>query len=707
MNQSDNDYSSEQQSVAMLFRKHFSKTRSVPLLLYGTGRNSEAILSLCPEIPVAGIMGPDVGGVEWGGKPVVSPEQAAEMGADIVIVARDSVVSIIYRRIQNLEERGVHIYRVNGMLVGKHQQYENGDLPYWKASAEALRGKIDSVCFVSFDIFDTLLTRCVLRPEDIFQIVAHRLPWKTERFSLERQNAEKELGPTAGIREIYQCLAGKLHYSDEQINTAISMEWQVECDMVVPRQAMIGMLFYALQLRKTVWLLSDMYWSSNCLRELLKRCGMEFDVPILVSCETGYTKENGSLYLEYLKCIRAAPCDCLHIGDNRYADIQESERIGLNSFQLYSGYRMLEESAAQGLLHFEGKGSSALGRFVSDCFSSPFALNGFRGRIPIRNAYLLGKIFLAPLIDYWLDWLVNSINGSSIRRMLFPARDGFLLHQLYERIRINRPELPPGVYFKASRRALTVASIRTEADVKKIADRVFHGSVCDFFLQRYGIAVTGDEPWDTGSNTAEELLSHHMPEILKNAAMERERYLQYLRELGLPGDGCSGFFDFAAGGTVQHHYQRLVGGTVQGFYFATMNLPNDFYGIGEISTPFGNIISYGGSPFATGYLMMESVLTDPDPTFLCIGEAGEPKYAERSFDSWPVMSEIQRGIVESVLARINRGDPSPDRETALGIWQLLFDGSCVVDPDLRANFQYEDAYDGAAAEPSWIPVDKE
>lgn len=89
----------EQRLAASTFAQHFKNQWVRPLVLYGLGRNTEAIIQLHPEIKLAGVMGPDTDAPIWNGKPVLSNEEAAALGADIVIVARDSVVPLIYRRI--------------------------------------------------------------------------------------------------------------------------------------------------------------------------------------------------------------------------------------------------------------------------------------------------------------------------------------------------------------------------------------------------------------------------------------------------------------------------------------------------------------------------------------------------------------------------------------------------------------------------------
>ncbi len=694
------DYTPEQYTVAEAFRQSFGRARPKPLLLYGLGRNTEAILDLCPEIEIAGVMGLDAGGTSWHGKPVVLTEEAARLGADIVIVARNAVVPIIYQRIAALEARGVRIYRVNGQPAAAQNCYDNESLPYWDETFVRLKDRIDSVSFVSFDIFDTLLARRVLHPEDIFGLLERSLPWAAG-FRAARARAQQELGPTAGINQLYDAVRTALNWTPKQTQAAMETEWRLECETVYPRGDMIEALHYAETRGKRVWLLTDMYWPETRLRKLLAQIGAATAAPMIVSCETGCSKEDGALFREYLRRSGAKASDCLHIGDNRYADIQSAEREGIAAARVYSGYSLLEESAAQRLLNHEQTSPLALGEFVASRFSSPFSLHQTRGRLPVETPYELGYSFIGPLVDFWLDWLCRKLKESDIQKMLFPARDGYLLHSLYEQCRRKYPGLPPGIYFKASRRAVSVASIRTEDDVRAIADRVFHGTAGAFFGERFGIRIEDDSQWETGSAGAESLLSQYMPMILQNAENERNCYLRYLDGLGLTEKCLYGFTDFVAGGTVQHFYEKLTGCETRGFYFATMNLPNAFYQEGDIAAPFGNITSYGDNPLAEGYLMLESVLTDPDTTLVRLSEDGKPFFAAGQNAAWPVMKQVQKGIGDYVEQRVKRDMPPASREVSLAIWNLLFDGSCVISPKLRERFRHEDSYDGAGEELCW------
>lgn len=703
------EWTQEQKLMASVFAEHFGSGRKRPLVLYGLGRNTEVILQLHPEIALAGVMGPDADGPDWHGKPVLSDGEA--LGADIVIVARDSVVPLIYRRIAPLETQDVRVFRIDGTrLESGAQSWHGENHPYWKLTPEEAERRIDGANYVSFDIFDTLLGRHFLRSEDLYKAVERHFPrrtWPEGTFSRTRREAEKTLGPTAGIEAIYRLVQEEMGLSSPAAAELMELEWKLERENVFLRRDMGPLFRQAEEKAKHTALLSDMFWSSQRLRCLLAGQGLRTDAPILVSCELGCSKEDGGLYTVYLERTGARPADCLHIGDNRYADIESAERAGLKTCQVLSGYQMLEASAAQTLLEGEtaDEDAATVGKWIARQCSSPFALHEKTGRFAVETPYELGYGFLGPLVDHWLDWLQAQLRGSGLQRMLFPARDGYLLQKLYELLRTKEPELPPSVYFKASRRAVTAASLRTEADVYEAAARGFHGSTRDFFQRRFGVEINDETPWETGSEKARKLLDQAMPAVLERASEERTCYLNYLRGLGLPGEGISGFFDFVAGGTVQRYYELLTGCETKGFYFAASNLPNRFYAPGDISAPFGNITSYGcSSPLAEHYVMLENVLTDPDTMLVRFAMDGKPVFADGKNAAWPVMEPIQRGIFDYAAERLRRGEPPAGREAALGIFKLLFDGSVVVPTRMRKWFVYEDTYDGAASEPCWTEI---
>ncbi|KAI4448519.1 hypothetical protein C823_003039 [Eubacterium plexicaudatum ASF492] len=151
-------HGAEQRLVAETFQKSFAAMQDQKIVLYGTGINTEAVLQGTEGFRFVGLMDQAASGQVIYGQKVLNDREVIAMRPMIVIIARQSVVNIIFKRIQYLSlEHGICIYDLYGKLLGEENlQYQNGDLPYWNASEEELMEKIETSEIVSFDI----LTLC-------------------------------------------------------------------------------------------------------------------------------------------------------------------------------------------------------------------------------------------------------------------------------------------------------------------------------------------------------------------------------------------------------------------------------------------------------------------------------------------------------------------------------------------------------------------
>jgi len=636
----------EQDYITKAFNNNFSRG-SQPLVLYGIGKNTAIILEHS-NVEIAGLMDKDTTGKVVYGKKVLSYEEVISMKPDIVIVARDSIVNIIYKRICFLEEQDIKIFKVDGTLLsGQQVVYENEKLPYWNISENDLRQQIDNHEIISFDIFDTLITR--------------------------------------------------------RLATPIVCTLEEEKQLVLPRKCMVDMLDYAIKCGKKVFLLSDMYFKASELRELLDICGVPENVEIIVSCEYGKTKENGALF-EVLKekcgvLYEGEARHILHIGDNRIADLEMAEKAGIDSFLIMSGYELLMASDMQEILSVTGgrRWNENMGWFISDYFNSPFTLYNKKGHVKTEDMYELGYYFIAPIVYEFVYWLIEAVKKAGVEKMLFPARDGWLFYQVYERFREKNPKLPEGIYFKASRRAVTVAAIRNIDDIRENCKRRFNGSVSEFAEQRFGIEISENTEWKNEEKQTEEFILKYKDIILKNAECERTSYIKYLEDRGIMGNTSKGIFDFVAGGTVQHYCERIIPGQLTGYYFATMNLPNDFFKVGDINVPFGNITSYGNnSALSKYYLWLEAIFTDADSTFVKVSADGKCIFADAKNAAYSYMKQVHDGVLEYVSKRLAQVTcmEEVDFKVSEQLLEKCFKEDGIITDEIRKLFKNDDLYDG-------------
>lgn len=479
---------SEQEFVVQQFQKAFLNWREEPFVLYGLGKNTEAILQGAKGYQFAGLMDArNVGNKFWGLK-VLSDQEVLELKPRVVIIARESIVPVIYQRIAYMQEKhDIPIYNFRGELLGqKERKYSNQNLPYWNIAEADLRNAIDSHEYISFDIFDTLIMRKVLEPTDVFDIVERLLEEKgfeNNRFRERRVSAEEALKYPA-IGQIYEELGKRYYISEEILCQWMQLETMVESRVLVPRGKMIELYRYALDQGKKVFLISDMYFPEKEMERFLRKCGVEDWDGLFVSCDYGRGKSEGGLFAVYKQHVAGEKY--LHIGDNRRSDGEMAREYGLDTFQIYSGYEMWMASAMQTTLaHVESlEQRCILGNLIWRCCENPFVLQKGKGVLAVDSPEKIGELFLGVLYDEFVGWLAGELAGKEIEQLLLPARDGFLIEQMLIQQGVQSFEYK---YFKASRRAVSVAAIQSTEDILLLAERGFQGTYGELLQRRYGV----------------------------------------------------------------------------------------------------------------------------------------------------------------------------------------------------------------------------
>ena len=134
---------------------------------------------------------------------------------------------------------------------------------------------------ISFDIFDTLITRCLPKPNDVFQLVELILTdeGKSEvGFAEAREQAEKNANFIRGypsFDEIYDELKNLCNLSEEEIKKIKQTEFRIELELLVARRDVLSLFSALIKQGKRIVLVSDMYFSSKQLRKILINCGYE------------------------------------------------------------------------------------------------------------------------------------------------------------------------------------------------------------------------------------------------------------------------------------------------------------------------------------------------------------------------------------------------------------------------------------------------
>ena len=317
-----------------------------------------------------------------------------------------------------------------------------------------------SVKVISFDIFDTLLTRLSYQPQDVFYLALRR--WKgvtNENLFSERCHAETEmkrigqLYPT--LDEIWHYIGTKCNLSEEQVKQLILLEIRTEKELIKARKPIIELYEYAIRSGKRVIMVSDMYLGSKVLSELLSQVGYRLPDHIYVSCECKGTKADGSLFVYVLQREAVSdPSLVFHVGDSIISDGWKARRKGIRSLCIQSAYQrfLYSASGARRFMRTQNlpvQGRCLFGHMLYSCEEDgglSFKKNGLSLR-------LFSKAILFPLLYQIDEYIINNEEiQKNYNEIYFISRDGKLPMEGYQLMRDYLGYGLAPVYLYGSRR---------------------------------------------------------------------------------------------------------------------------------------------------------------------------------------------------------------------------------------------------------------
>lgn len=645
--------SEEAREVIGIFREAFKGIKETPKLLYGLGVNSKAVINSVKDYNIIGVMDAKHEGEYFEGLKVFSEQEAREASAIIIIIARDAVIPIIYNRISHLADAGIKICNVRGQEL---QVKQTGFEKIKAISEEAVQKAICVHDIICFDIFDTLLVRKVVAPNDIFTVVERRLRHKGIEISFcklrtkaaAQASAKKK---TPNFTDIYRELADLSEVASDNLQLIMEEEIRAEQDFIMPREKVVGLLEYAKQKGKTVFLVSEMYFESEILQRLLSHCGIQSYDKIFVSCEYGCNKwPNGDLF-RLIKERYAEGKTILHIGDNEGADVLCAQKQGVDALKMIGVYEALEYSRFSFLLSHNRTiaDSMAIGLFAVRYFSNPFEIEKQQtiGKVNLAGPEEAGYVAYGPLVVGFLAWLYGQCKQMRIDFVGFIARDGWVLSKVWD-LMVNRLEGHceiEGKYLLGSRRAVAVAALRSREDIVEALQKVPR-EMDNRYMMKSRFGITNFEQEDIADR--EKCVASWEEEILDNAEKERKRYKAYVNaEAGTSRKIA--ITDAVSAGTIAKYFQRATGFDTCLMCFVESRIP-DYSVCDEINT-----YSYFGqdSKYAPKYeihkhvVELESVLTAPCPMFVRFSDQGE-EYAEEesSKKNRSILSRVHAGILQ-------------------------------------------------------------
>ena len=260
-------------------------------------------------------------------------------------------------------------------------------------------------CFVnSFDVFDTLLARKVLRPTDIFSIVeeTYNIPNFKERRCIAQNNSN------GTIENIYQKY-GEIYNIDPYICKEIK---ELEIDTEIKFSYLIHT--NCNRVKDGDILISDMYLSENDIMRILRAHGFNKNVKLYV---TPNGKGSGYIW----KNLKEQYNINLHLGDNEYSDIKMALENNVNA-ELTTIHKPNETE-----MFFINKDYEQAGFLLREFrHNNPYEINSLEYEL-----YNDQVCFNIPLLILCSNFLYNILIKEHRNTLLLLTRDGCLLKHIF------------------------------------------------------------------------------------------------------------------------------------------------------------------------------------------------------------------------------------------------------------------------------------
>ncbi len=314
---------------------------------------------------------------------------------------------------------------------------------------------VDQCDLVSFDVFDTLISRVCVTPTDIFRYIERRNSWKG--FCSNRMAAEKNAFKKSRNGGVHATLASI--YRDPNLSDYCDIGPAVEIEaeklFVYQNIRIKGMLDICKKKGKRVIAVSDMYLQSNEIKSLLKHCGIEVD-QVYSSADYASelsTKHNGVLFKKVRDAENITFDKILHIGDNYISDIANASSKGVMPYYIQNP---LTESA--NALPF----AAGLERPARDSSLSYHISAGLIGRWAHLNSeassplHRFGYAYGGPLLLGFIRFLVRVAEADKVNSLYLLARDGAIIEKGMNILGLRSPRFR---LIPASRRMLRLPAI--------------------------------------------------------------------------------------------------------------------------------------------------------------------------------------------------------------------------------------------------------
>lgn len=369
----------------------------------------------------------------------------------------------------------------------------------WNGGLEYAKDLINTGEFeyISFDIFDTLITRALKNPSDLFLLMNPYFQEKMHtnasfakiridgetiaRRFFGMQNPERE---DITLSEIYQIIEKEYDIPHDIVMYMKNLEVELELDMIQPRKAAKELYELAILKQKKILIISDMYLEKENIEKILANNGYSGYDKLYLSSEIGKTKNSGQLFEYVIKNIQTDAHKVLHIGDTWRNDIENAKAIGIQTFFLPKAMEVFENNIAgvktnrcASILEYAAgdiKNSNVLKKSVgfgamlaivaNRYFDNPYRTFNAESDFNI-DPYFIGYYTVGMHLVGLTKWLIEESILKGYKKLHFMSRDGYLPMEAYKVLAKFYTNPPKVDYLYSSRKAVMSWMIKSKYDL--------------------------------------------------------------------------------------------------------------------------------------------------------------------------------------------------------------------------------------------------
>lgn len=353
---------------------------------------------------------------------------------------------------------------------------------------------------VSFDIFDTLITRPFYEPLDMFRIMdkdyrelTHndvginfsKIRVISENICRENKRKTDPECQEVTLDEIYDTIHTQYEISKDVLEKLKKKECEYEIRFCKRRDTIHELYELALDMGKKVIFTSDMYLPEDVIVKILKENGYTEYTKLYLSSTVKKIKWTGDLYRHVFKDMGLEPGEMIHMGDNFESDYKRAKELGMNSIHIPKTIDVMTKTnytnnLAQPLiksLPFWRDNAESI-RFMgircmmavvaNKLFDNPFKTFDHRTDFN-SDPYLIGYYALGMYVYGVTKWILDETNDC-YDKVSFMARDGYLILESYKIMKELYSNPAVEEYLYVSRKALIPVMIVDKLDFYKLSE---------------------------------------------------------------------------------------------------------------------------------------------------------------------------------------------------------------------------------------------